>query len=79
MSDLFSCERERKTELSGLLASDKETWYTVMSRMWPRFVPMPLDDDDSHPCSFSAIFADPFAASFYSLTWSEVGQCVSSA
>ena len=46
-----------------------------MQRIWPQFMPLPLDDDDNHPCSFSAIFADPFAASFYSLTWAEVGCC----
>ena len=44
--------------------------------MWPQFMPMPLHDDDHHPCSFSAIFADPFSASFYSLTWAEVGHRV---
>ena len=55
--------------------SEKDTWYTTMCRMWPQFMPMPLNDEDSHPCSFSAIFSDPFAASFYSLTWSEVRSC----
>jgi len=60
---------------SGLLTSDNESWHTEMGRIWPRFMPMPLHADDNHPCSFSAIFADPFAASFYSLTWSEVGNC----
>jgi len=58
------------------VASDKDTWYTTMQRMWPQFMPMPLDDNDSHPCSFSAIFSDPFSASFYSLTWAEVGHHV---
>jgi len=59
-----------------LLASDKDSWHTTMGRMWPQFMTMPLHDEDHHPCSFSAIFADPFSASFYSLTWAEVGHRV---
>ena len=67
-----------KIEMCVLMCfSEKDTWYTTMCRMWPQFMPMPLSDEDSHPCSFSAIFSDPFAASFYSLTWSEVRHCAS--
>jgi len=55
------------------VASVKEdSWHTIMHRIWPQFMPLPLHDDDAHPCSFSAIFADPFSAAFYSLTWAEV-------
>lgn len=72
---LFSRESSGRIEPSCVLSSNKDTWYSTMCRLWPEFMPLPLSDDDNHPCSFSAIFSDPFAASFYSLTWAEVDIC----
>jgi len=72
---LFSRESGGRIEPSCVLSSNKDTWYSTMCRLWPEFMPLPLSDDDNHPCSFSAIFSDPFAASFYSLTWAEVDIC----
>lgn len=43
-----------------------------MRRVWKQFMPLPLHEEDHHPCSFSPIFADQYAAAYYSIKWSEV-------
>jgi Zn-dependent oligopeptidase len=52
----------------------EEHWSRTMRRVWKQFMPLPLHDDDHHPCSFSPIFADQYAAAYYSIKWSEVSK-----
>ncbi|KAK2173850.1 hypothetical protein NP493_847g01041 [Ridgeia piscesae] len=47
-------------------------WYSTMQRLWPEFVPMPLHEEDNHPCSFTAIFSDQYPAAYYSVKWAEM-------
>ena len=35
-------------------------------------MPIPLSDEDNHPCSMTAIFSDQYAAAYYSMLWAEV-------
>jgi oligopeptidase A len=51
---------------------NEEHWSRAMRRVWKEFMPLPLHEDDNHPCSFSAIFSDQYAAAYYSLKWSEM-------
>ena len=57
-----------------VLPPSEDHWYTTMQRLWPEFVPMPLSDEDNHPCSLTAIFSDQYPAAFYSIKWSEVSE-----
>ncbi|XP_018325284.1 probable cytosolic oligopeptidase A [Agrilus planipennis] len=54
------------------LYTTKEYWLDVVKRLWPEFRSFPLDKLDSHPCSFSQIFSEDWAASYYSHLWSRV-------
>jgi len=43
-----------------------------MQVVWSEFMPLPLHDDDHHPCSMTAIFCDQYAAAYFSLVWAEM-------
>ncbi|XP_049810440.1 uncharacterized protein LOC126253269 [Schistocerca nitens] len=65
----------RELYLSALdieLHSSTEFWVDVIERMWPQYNVLPLDKKDSHPCSFSAIFSDEWAAAYYSHIWARL-------
>ena len=47
-------------------------WHDAMTRAWAEYMPLPLSDDDNHPCSFTHIFSDQYPAAYYSYKWSEM-------
>lgn len=49
-----------------------EHWSRLMPRVWKQFLPLPLHEDDNHPCSLTAIFSDQYPAAYYSFKWSEM-------
>lgn len=49
-----------------------EYWAKTMPRVWEEYMPLPLHEDDNHPCSLSAIFSDLYPAAFYSTKWAEM-------
>lgn len=53
------------------LHSSKDFWYDVVKRIWPDHIVFPLDKRDAHPCSFSQIFIEQWAAAYYSHIWSK--------
>ncbi|XP_064606141.1 uncharacterized protein LOC135471020 [Liolophura sinensis] len=50
----------------------KENWFELMERVWAQYMPLPLNDQDNHPCSFTHIFSDQYPAAYYSYKWSEM-------
>lgn len=65
----------RELYLSALdleLHSSKEFWLNIIRRLWPEYRCFPLDKIDSHPCSFTQIFTEDWAAAYYSHVWSRV-------
>jgi oligopeptidase A len=47
-------------------------WHEIMTRTWPEYMPVPLSDEDNHPCSLTHIFSDQHPAAYYSFKWSEM-------
>ena len=47
-------------------------WYGQMVHVWKEFMPIELEHEDMHPCSFLEIFAGDYAGGYYSFTWSKV-------
>jgi len=47
-------------------------WTKIQKRLWPSFMPLPLDKADNAPCSMSPIFSGMYPASYYSHKWSEM-------
>ena len=50
----------------------KNHWHDAMSRVWEEYMPLPLSQDDNHPCSFTHIFSDQYPAAYYAYKWSEM-------
>ncbi|CAL1542791.1 unnamed protein product [Lymnaea stagnalis] len=50
----------------------KTQWKTIMTQLWEMFLPIPLDDKDSLPCSMTPIFCEMYPAAYYSHKWSEM-------
>lgn len=65
----------RELYLSALdleLHSSKDFWLTIVKNLWPQYRCFPLDKIDSHPCSFTQIFIEEWAAAYYSHVWSRL-------
>lgn len=65
----------RELYLSALdleLHTSKEFWLPITKRLWPKYRSFPLDKLDSHPCSFTQIFSEDWAAAYYSHIWSKL-------
>ena len=52
--------------------STSKMWSEVMQHLWPQFIPLPLDQDNNHPCSFTPIFSGLMPAAYYSHVWSRM-------
>lgn len=68
-------ELSRELYLSALdmeLYSSKTFWLDIVRKLWPVYRCFPLDKIDSHPCSFTQIFTEEWAAAYYSHVWSRV-------
>ncbi|CAH1793755.1 unnamed protein product [Owenia fusiformis] len=50
----------------------KDYWADIMRRLWPEFIPVPLNEEDFHPCSMTQIFSDQYPAAYYSYKWAEM-------
>ena len=50
----------------------KDYWLDNVRRLWPSFHSYNLHPKDCHPCSFTAIFSDEWAAGYYSHFWSQM-------
>lgn len=64
----------RELYLSALdleLHRSKTFWLSIIRELWPQYRSFPLDKLDSHPCSFTQIFAENWAAAYYSHVWSK--------
>lgn len=65
----------RELYLSALdmeLHLTKEFWLDIVKKLWPAYRSFPLEKIDSHPCSFTQIFTEDWAAAYYSHVWSRV-------
>lgn len=65
----------RELYLSALdleLHSTKDFWLDIVKRLWPEYRCFPLDKLDSHPCSFTQIFYEEWAAAYFSHGWSRL-------
>lgn len=65
----------RELYLSALdleLHSTKDFWLDIVKNLWPQYQCFPLDKLDSHPCSFTQIFSEEWAAAYYSQVWSRL-------
>lgn len=65
----------RELYLSALdleLHSSKQFWLPIIKALWPKYRSFPLEKIDSHPCSFTQVFADEWGAAYYSHVWSKL-------
>lgn len=84
--NMFDCLMEAHKHLAGIdlsrelylaaldieLHHSSDYWLEVVKKLWPQFRSFPLDKLDSHPCSFTQIFTDEWAAAYYSHVWSKM-------
>ncbi|XP_059616787.1 uncharacterized protein LOC132261811 [Phlebotomus argentipes] len=54
------------------LYSRKDFWIDIMRELWPKYMTLPLEKKDAHPCSFTPIFSGDWAAAYFSHVWSRV-------
>ncbi|GLH07434.1 Uncharacterized protein GBIM_12888, partial [Gryllus bimaculatus] len=54
------------------LHTSKDFWLDIVRELWPQYSMFPLDKRDAHPCSFSAIFSEEWAAAYYCHLWAQV-------
>lgn len=47
-------------------------WYEVMEELWPKYMPVKMNQNDFRPCQFSSIFGENFGCNYYSVIWSNV-------
>lgn len=66
------CQQLYFSSLDLKLHSSKEFWLDITREIWPHYFVFPLDKMNAHPCSFSAIFSEEWAAAYYSHVWSRV-------
>uniref|UniRef100_A0A1B0CDE1 oligopeptidase A n=1 Tax=Lutzomyia longipalpis TaxID=7200 RepID=A0A1B0CDE1_LUTLO len=66
------CQELYLSALDLELYSGKEFWVDVMRELWPRYMTLPLEKKDAHPCSFTPIFSGDWAAAYFSHTWSRI-------
>ncbi|EFA01119.2 putative cytosolic oligopeptidase A-like Protein [Tribolium castaneum] len=83
---MFDCLMEAHKHLAGIdlsrelylaaldleLHHSTEYWLEIVKKLWPQFRCFPLDKLDSHPCSFTQIFTEEWAAAYYSHVWSRM-------
>lgn len=65
----------RELYLSALdmeLYTSRSFWLDIVKKLWPQYRAFPLDKYDSHPCSFTQIFSEEWAAAYYCHIWSRV-------
>ncbi|GJQ78768.1 hypothetical protein Trydic_g2800 [Trypoxylus dichotomus] len=68
-------ELSKELYLSALdmeLHTTKTFWLDIVKKLWPTYRSFPLSKIDSHPCSFTQIFTEEWAAAYYSHIWSRV-------
>uniref|UniRef100_A0A1L8DU09 Putative oligopeptidase n=1 Tax=Nyssomyia neivai TaxID=330878 RepID=A0A1L8DU09_9DIPT len=66
------CQELYLSALDLELHSGKEFWVDVMKELWPRYMTLPLEKKDSHPCSFTPIFSGDWGAAYFSHIWSRI-------
>lgn len=54
------------------LHSSRDFWLDIVKDLWPQYRCFPLAKNDFHPCSFTQIFCEEWAAAYYSHVWSRV-------
>lgn len=54
------------------LYSKQDYWFKITKDLWLKFNNFPLDKNDSHPCSFTQILTEEWAAAYYSHVWSKL-------
>lgn len=54
------------------LHTSKQFWLPIIKELWPKYRSFPLEKIDSHPCSFTQVFADDWGAAYYSQVWSKL-------
>uniref|UniRef100_A0A6B2EC97 oligopeptidase A n=1 Tax=Phlebotomus kandelakii TaxID=1109342 RepID=A0A6B2EC97_9DIPT len=66
------CQQLYFAALDMELHSRKDFWVDIMRELWPRYITLPLEKKDAHPCSFTPIFSGDWAAAYFSHVWSQV-------
>uniref|UniRef100_A0A1B0DHY8 Peptidase M3A/M3B catalytic domain-containing protein n=2 Tax=Phlebotomus papatasi TaxID=29031 RepID=A0A1B0DHY8_PHLPP len=66
------CQELYFSALDMELHARKDFWVDVMRELWPRYMTLPLEKKDAHPCSFTPIFSGDWAAAYFSHVWSQV-------
>lgn len=54
------------------LHSTQDFWLDIVRKLWPQYRSFPLHKLDAHPCSFTQIFSQEWAAAYYSHVWARV-------
>lgn len=72
MAGLDLCRELYYSALDMELYSKGDHWLKIAKNLWPKFINFPLDKNDSHPCSFTQIFTEEWAAAYYSHIWSRM-------
>ncbi|OWF39373.1 uncharacterized protein LOC110465102 [Mizuhopecten yessoensis] len=69
------CHRLFKIAYDFEINLSHENWYSTLEKIWPIYMPIPLDMDDNHPCGDLNQFSNEGATSTYHMTWSEMVAC----
>ncbi|KAF5301744.1 hypothetical protein FQR65_LT08726 [Abscondita terminalis] len=72
MAGLDLCQELYLSALDLELHSSKDFWLDIVRNLWPQYRCFPLHKYDAHPCSFTQIFAEEWAAAYYSSIWSRI-------
>ncbi|KAK4876624.1 hypothetical protein RN001_009130 [Aquatica leii] len=72
MAGLDLCRELYLSALDLELHSSKDFWLDIVRNLWPHYRCFPLHKYDAHPCSFTQIFVEEWAAAYYSNVWSQI-------
>ncbi|KAH1018599.1 hypothetical protein HUJ05_006337 [Dendroctonus ponderosae] len=73
MAGLDLCNELYLSALDLELYSSKDYWLDIVKRLWPQYKSFEYQYKiDAHPCHFTQIFVEDWAAAYYSHVWSRM-------
>lgn len=73
MAGLDLCNELYLSALDLEMYSTKDFWLDIVKRLWPQYKSFEYQHKfDAHPCHFTQIFVEDWAAAYYSHVWSRM-------